>query len=764
MEAIHDQETGTCEMCGGPLNDGPVGPQCMHCLLSLGAADDAFADVAEFFPELNIQEEIAHGGFGTVFRAEQRRMKRPVALKFLDRILTHSPDAVALFEREMVTVASLSHPGIVQAYDAGERDDHWYIIMELVDGDDCGALLRKHGTLPVAESCEIIRQAALALHHAHGKGLVHRDVKPGNLMVAKGDSQPVKVLDFGLAGIAVAPLIDNPDAVKDDTTGDRFMGTLEYVAPEQIEAPGKVDVRADIYALGATLRRMLTGKPAREGMSEKTLALRMKAIATTPIESIAEFRPDLPVPLVTACDRMLALSPEARPRDMVEVAALLAPWCVGAELPRLFTAGPLAEKPFVLTRNSHKALWVTAALAATVTISAAIFHAWKETALRTGVETPKLAAVAVLKREGPPPPRLAFSAGLIAFRHLDDRDTPRLISADWETESETFTNDKFLSARFLSEGRIAYLNRATDNTTIRTQRPGDPVEKHTVIFAEKRPSDSIETFTVAPDGQFAIGHRREPEALHIRRFQADGKPLKALRYNFAADFPRFTYELGRKAMLAAGQTVFDALPGGMVVVTADNIPPNTGLSAGDVLVAEEGHMKLLKDYRTKPSLWRFRFDNDEPASRLGDLDAKGHCLIDVAVSRHGVFVLNRTDTIPTDFEDDPRNLNDRVIRWDKDGFHRCILDKPLYDPTGIVADPTSTDLYAIQGGFIPSVSIAIQRVLRLRLTKPDHYAVEVIADRFGKMGICGIGISADGQRLIVTDKGNGVILVLKKKR
>ena len=166
MENNHE----VCEVCGTALVPGPMGPQCMHCLFSLGTAEDAFEGVAEFFPELSIQEKIARGGFGTVFRAEQRRMKRQVALKFLDTILAHSPEAVGLFEKEMVTVGGLDHPGIVRAFDAGERDGHWYMVMELVEGADCGALVRKHGTLPIAESCEIIRQAALALHYAHARG------------------------------------------------------------------------------------------------------------------------------------------------------------------------------------------------------------------------------------------------------------------------------------------------------------------------------------------------------------------------------------------------------------------------------------------------------------------------------------------------------------------------------------------------------------------------------------------------------------------
>lgn len=134
-----------------------------------------------------------------------------------------------------------------------------------------------------------------------------------------------------------------------------------------------------------------------------------------------------------------------------------------------------------------------------------------------------------------------------------------------------------------------------------------------------------------------------------------------------------------------------------------------------------------------------------------------------AVSRHGVCLLNRTDVGPIDPEEHPSNTDDRILRWDQDGFHPCILDKPLYDPSGLAADPLSTDLYAVQGWFIPSVSTAIQRVLRLRSVAPDRYAVEIIADRFGRLGPCGIAFSADGKRLVLTDRGHRVIVVLRRK-
>jgi serine/threonine protein kinase len=751
MKVDPSNKLSKCTRCGRQLSSGPFGLRCARCVLSLGAEmdDDEDDRVAELFPELRMKGQVARGGFGAVYRAEHRKMKRPVALKFLDTVLARSPEAVALFEQEMISVGGLDHPGIVRAHDAGERDGQWYIIMEFVDGLDCGALVRKHGVLPIAESCEIVRQAALALHHAHGKGLVHRDVKPGNLMVT---GENAKVLDFGLAQLAVDPLLDSAvSAAEDDVTADHFLGTLEYVAPEQIASPNTVDARADIYALGATLRRMLTGQPVREGMSEQTLMLRMKAVMTLPVAPIAELRPDLPAALADLCDRMLALDPGDRPASTQEIARLIEPWCAGAELPRLFSEGPLPEKPFIFPRRKARLLWAAAAGLVTAVIAAAIFH--------DAEPVPPAVTPSANSDTWSP----VFSEELITLRQLDENSTPRLFSPDWEKESETVSTDKFVSARFLPDGRLVYLNRESDNLSIRALNAGDSVKDFTKLFAEKDPGEYTCTLAVAPDGHIVWANQRDALALHIRRARPDGTQLKSLRYDFPADFPPFTYEIGRKILLKTGETVFDGFPWGMSVVAENAVPENTGLRAGDILIADEGHMNLLPNHQTPPALWRGRFDDDKFVSRLGSLPAEDHAPIDVTVSRHGVFLLNRTNVIPEEAEDDPRNTNNRVYRWDLDGFHPCILSKPLFDPGGLAADPLSEDLYAIQGSFIPSVSLTIQRVVRLRHTGPDRYDVELIADRFGRLAPCGIAFSADGKRLAITDGLNRVVIVLKRK-
>ncbi len=733
-----------CETCGGPLKPGPMGPQCMLCLFSLGVADEVFADVAEFFPELSIREKIARGGFGTVFRAEHRRMKRSVALKFLD--MAHSPEAVALFEKEMVTVGGLDHPGIVRAHDAGEREGRWYIVMELVDGADCGALVRKHGTLPIAESCEIIRQAALALHYAHGKGLVHRDVKPGNIMIARAVSQlTVKVLDFGLASIAVAPLLNNPAALEDDSTGDRFLGTLEYVAPEQIEAPAKVDARADIYALGATLRRFLTGKPAREGHSEQSLLLRMKAITSTPVGSISALRPDLPPALAQLCDQLVALDRNQRPPTAAEVAELLHPWCAGAELSRLFTDGPLPEKPFVFPKKNRRPLW----LASAVLVAMGTFLAWPTAPT------------------APLPYRPLFPAAYFAAQKISPDDGPRLFSKAWEPELVSFGTAMKQYGRLTPDGAVLSVDSRQDDSI--RHWDGRNIRSAFQLPA-KRPE--IYALGVAPDGHVVWATPQDKTGLHIGRAKPDGTLLPTLRYNFGAEFGLGLYELGRQALIKMNYPVADGEPRGFAFVTAENLPANTGLRPGDVIVADYGQREFSAGIQQTtglsvgkiwsiPGLWRFRLDDDAPARRLAKA-SPAVMPLDIAISKHGVFILDRAFHNPDGESDDPRHLTDHVWRWDLTGWHSCTTDLPLLTPCGIAADPLSADLYVLCGEESLTTSSDRQSLLRLTPAGPDRYTVTPVVTRLGKADRGGIAFSTDGKRMILTDSGNRVIVVLKR--
>ncbi len=280
--------------------------------------------LAQLFPDYQIECRLGGGGGGTVYRAEHRRLRRRAAIKVLSGALTRSISAVARFEREIEAIGKLDDPGIVRAFDGGQREGVWFLAMELVEGVDFAALSRTLGPLPLADACELVRQAALALQHAHERKLIHRDVKPSNLMVTVGpDGKPlVKVLDFGLAQLRC-----NESAGGELTLSGELLGTVDYVAPEQIVNPRLVDERADVYGLGATLYRLLSGHaPHHDSESTSSLYAKLIRISNEPCPSVATCRPDLPRSLVALVDRMVARDPAHRFVSSEEVATALAPF------------------------------------------------------------------------------------------------------------------------------------------------------------------------------------------------------------------------------------------------------------------------------------------------------------------------------------------------------------------------------------------------------------------------------------------------------
>ena len=178
-------------------------------------------------------------------------------------------------------VGRLSHENIVRATDAGHYDGYHFLVMEFIDGADVGAMIKRLGRLSLADACEVIRQTAVALEYTHENGLVHRDVKPSNIMLALDGS--VKLLDLGLAGLNNTELESTANVVVTDrlTAVGQIMGTLGYMAPEQIAASPEVDSRADVYALGATLFQLLTGRTPCGDRSEGT-PQRIEAVLKKP--------------------------------------------------------------------------------------------------------------------------------------------------------------------------------------------------------------------------------------------------------------------------------------------------------------------------------------------------------------------------------------------------------------------------------------------------------------------------------------------------
>jgi serine/threonine protein kinase/formylglycine-generating enzyme required for sulfatase activity len=249
-------------------------------------------------------EPAGAGGMGRVYRAWHRRMKRAVALKVVAPELLRSPAARARFQREVEAVARLSHPHIVSAFDAAEDCGRHFLVMEYVAGRGLDALVKSEGPLRVERAISFLLQAARGLAHAHAAGVVHRDVKPSNLLVDAHDT--VKVLDLGLARVAA----EGGQTAGDLTSQDVVLGTASYMAPEQATDPRRTDARADVYGLGCSLHFLLTGEPPYRGATalETVLAHREQ-----PIPSLRARRPDCPPALDALFHRMIAKRPEDRP-------------------------------------------------------------------------------------------------------------------------------------------------------------------------------------------------------------------------------------------------------------------------------------------------------------------------------------------------------------------------------------------------------------------------------------------------------------------
>jgi formylglycine-generating enzyme required for sulfatase activity/tRNA A-37 threonylcarbamoyl transferase component Bud32 len=284
-------------------------------------------------------EWLGKGGMGEVFKARHRHLGRHAALKLIRREQLGHPDSVLRFRREARAAARLEHPNVVTVYDADRAGDIHFIAMEYVEGTDLGRLLRANGPLPAAEASECIRQAALGLQHAHEQGLVHRDLKPGNLMLTcKGPEQAptIKILDFGLARF-LSELSDDAGL----TPTGQWVGTPEFLAPEQARDSKSADIRADIFSLGCTLFRLLTDQPAFEG---ETSTDKITARLIGEARSLPALLPGAPAGLESVLARMLARAPDARYQMPAEVAAALAPFCKEAtELAAL--AGKVGRTP-----------------------------------------------------------------------------------------------------------------------------------------------------------------------------------------------------------------------------------------------------------------------------------------------------------------------------------------------------------------------------------------------------------------------------------
>ncbi len=267
-----------------------------------------------------VQDIIGRGGMGAVYLAEHVELHRKVAIKVL--VPAQGEDqrlALERFIREARAAAALDHPNIVRIFDVARHNNVPYLIMEYVDGETLQQVLERDGALPYEVAVEYIAQAAAGLQHAHERGFIHRDIKPGNLMRDK--QGVVKILDMGLARSH-----NTADNLTERLDKGAVVGTADFIAPEQALNQPNIDGRADIYSLGATLFALIIGKPPFEGNT--TQKLLQHQLRSAPRLSSLDSR--IPKELCDVVARMLAKRPEDRYQTAAEVIAALAPWTAGS--------------------------------------------------------------------------------------------------------------------------------------------------------------------------------------------------------------------------------------------------------------------------------------------------------------------------------------------------------------------------------------------------------------------------------------------------
>lgn len=258
-------------------------------------------------------ERLGEGGMGQVFKARQWKLGRIVALKVIRKERLDNPEAVRRFRREIQAAAQLSHPNIVLAIDADEHEGRHFFAMEYVEGEDLARRVKRHGPMPVEQACDCVRQAALGLQHAFERGLVHRDIKPHNLLLTK-QSGIVKVLDMGLARLNVQRGEDYSTTTL--TREGTVMGTPDYIAPEQALDARTADIRADLYSLGCTFFFLLTGRAPFAGGNVMEKLLRHQ---TEPPPSVSSLQPEVPSSIAAIVRRLMAKRPSDRFRTPADL-------------------------------------------------------------------------------------------------------------------------------------------------------------------------------------------------------------------------------------------------------------------------------------------------------------------------------------------------------------------------------------------------------------------------------------------------------------
>jgi len=373
-----------------------------------------------------IVSPLGAGGMGEVYRARDTRLGRDVAVKVLPGHRSSSAEVRSRFEREARTVSSLNHPHICTLHDVGREGDTDYLVMELIEGETLATRLAR-GALPIAEVLKLGAQIADALDRAHRAGVVHRDLKPGNVMLTKSGA---KLMDFGLArvtglaappgsGVSAAALTQSPTMAQPLTAEGTIVGTFQYMAPEQLEGK-EADARSDLWALGCVLYEMATGRRAFAGASQASLIGAIMNVEPAPISQIAPLTPPALDRVVRAC---LAKDPDERIQTAHDVKLQLQ-WAAG-DGSQAGVAAPVAARS---GRGRERMAWGIAAAFALVALVAMI--------PRRGRETGKPIHVAV-----PPPENVIIDDELLHTAVSPDGGAIVFVGTDTSGQSQLWVRD-----------------------------------------------------------------------------------------------------------------------------------------------------------------------------------------------------------------------------------------------------------------------------------------------------------------------------------
>ena len=387
-----------CSTCGKALEANAPGGLCPECLIKVGlgsgvdpgAGTKTGASRRDFvpppveklgplFPQLEILEFIGKGGMGAVYKARQKELDRIVALKVLPPDVGQDAAFAERFTREARALAKLNHPGIVTLYEFGRANGLYFFLMEYVDGVNLRRLLAG-GRVSAREALAIVPQICDALQYAHDQGIVHRDIKPENILLDRRGR--VKVADFGVAKIIGNQNEEKPSGGESApassalSDASKVMGTPQYMSPEQISAPGEVDHRADIYALGVVFYQMLTGElPGKqiEPPSRKVkIDVRLDEVVLRALEQKPELRYQQASEVKTIVET-IAQTPEAERMPQFSEKHHRAPWSQGLVLASLLCTGACLWPAFELFKQGSGSSFLVGSLLVALTIMCALF-------------------------------------------------------------------------------------------------------------------------------------------------------------------------------------------------------------------------------------------------------------------------------------------------------------------------------------------------------------------------------------------------------